>query len=249
MAKYRGWDTARSLLIAYESLALAYEKQHKIEQINAECAEREPVKYVNYNHCFALLVLNASILEGVLRSIISDRVTSDIDEAVKKGMAEGRTEPSKPEQLLSKFLSDIEMQGGWDRLKEQYSFYYDISLEKLVSSDIKEGITTLFVLRNVLSHGTTIIQPKIKMEDGLKDIYPFNWQRKLQRVSVYLEKEFKNGGLFENLAEHDVPAHYFDVTKSFLSEAKKQFGPLPDRIHETIQMIEGYNFGYINYSR
>lgn len=249
MAKYRGWDTARSLLIAYESLALAYEKQHKIEQINAESYKREAVKYSNYNHCFALLILNASILEGVLRSMISDRVTSDIDRAAKKGMTEGRTEPSKPEQLLSKFLSDIEMQGGWDRLKEQYSLYYDISLEKLVSSDVREGVTTLFVLRNVLAHGTTMIQPKAKMEDSLKDIYPFNWQRKLQRVAVYLEKEFKKGDLFENLAEHDVPAHYFDVTKSFLSEAKNQFGPLPDRINETIRMIEGYNFGHINYSR
>ena len=249
MAKYRGWDTARSLLIAYESMALAYKKQLGIEQANADFAKREPIKYVNYHHSFALLILNASILEGVLRSIISDRVTSDIDQAVQKGMAGGQTEPSKPEQLLSKFLSGIEMQGGWDKLKEQYSFYYDVSLEKLVNDDLREGITTLFVLRNVLAHGTTIIQPSIKMEDSLKDIYPFNWQSKLQRVAVYLEKKFEKGDLFENLAEYDVPSHYFDVTKEFVSEAQKQFGPLPDRIDETINMIKGYSFGYINYTR
>ncbi|MFC3114009.1 hypothetical protein [Cellvibrio fontiphilus] len=249
MAKYKGWDTSRSLLIAYESMAMAYKKQHSIEEINADFAKRTPSKYVNYNHAFALLILNASIIEGILRGIISDRVTSDIDQAVIKGRSLGQTSPSKPEQLLSKFLSDIEMQGGWDKLKEQYSFYYDVSLEKLVSEEIKEGISSLFVLRNVLAHGTTLIQPSVKMDESLQDTYPYNWQRKLQRVAVYLEKQFSKGELFENLAEFEMPSHFFEVTKQYIEAVEKRFSPLPQRIEETIKMVKEYSFGYINYTR
>lgn len=249
MAKYKGWDTSKSLLIAYESMAMAYKKQRDIEASNAEFSKRDPIKYVNYHHSFALLILNASIIEGILRSIISDRVATDIEQAVVKGTALGQTAPSKPEQLLSKFLTDIEMQGGWDKLKEQYSFYFEVSLEKLVSEEVKEGISSIFVLRNVLAHGTTLIQPSVKMDETLQDTYPYNWQKKLQRVAVYLEKQFSKGELFENLAEFEMPSHFFGITKSFIGAVETQFSPLPKRIEDTIKMVKEYSFGYINYTR
>lgn len=85
--KYRVWETSASLLIAYEVLALGYKKSKSIRtplvfDKNKELEEAEPPKhdYANYNQSLALLVLNASILEGTLRSIISEKLSADINE-------------------------------------------------------------------------------------------------------------------------------------------------------------------------
>jgi hypothetical protein len=55
-------------------------------------------------------------------------------------------------------------------------------------AEVREGTEKPFVLRNVLAHGTTLIQPKKKMSDDMKDKYPFNWQSKLHGVAMYREK-------------------------------------------------------------
>lgn len=249
MASYKGWETSTSLLIAYESLALAHKRSNGFEEVEADFAKRPQSQYANYKHAFALLILNASIIEGTLRSIISERVVFDIEEAIQKGIKAGQTSPSKPEQLLSKFLSEIEMQGGWEKLKEQFAFYFDISVDKIASEETKEGINALFVLRNVIAHGTALIQPSSKMSDNMQDVYPYNWQRKLQRASVYLEKHFKKGDIFENLAEYSMPEHFMEVTKDFMLQVENKFNPLPERVKETVDMVKGFNFGYINYTR
>ncbi|MFK4136317.1 hypothetical protein ACI2KR_29160 [Pseudomonas luteola] len=78
---------------------------------------------------------------------------------------------------------------------------------------MKEGINVLFTLRNVLAHGTTLIQPTVKMTEDMKDVYPYSWQSKLHGVGMYLERHFKKGGMFENLADPDLSEHFITVTK------------------------------------
>jgi hypothetical protein len=254
--KYRVWETSASLLIAYEVLALGYEKSKSIRtplvfDENNELKKAEPPKYdyTNYNQSLALLVLNASILEGILRSIISEKLSADIKEEIEQGKRLGKTAPSKSEQLMYKFRDEVELQGGWENLKNQYSFYFDISLEKATDGSTREGVSALFVLRNILAHGTAIIQPSEAMDEEMKDVYPYTWQRKTQRAHVYLKTIFGHDSFFENLAEHAVPEHFMAVTKKFITDIEEQLKPLPERAKKTTEMLNKYSFGYVNYSR
>lgn len=235
-------------------LALEYKKAKKRRESVFPDDNKEPALASNahVNNCsqsFALLVLNASILEGVLRSILSEKVIYDIEVMTKKGLQEGRTEPSKAEQLMYKFRDELELQGGWDKLKRDYSFYLDLSLDKMVGSDITEAINVLFVLRNILAHGTAIVQPSEKINDDLKDVYPYSWQRKIQRASVYLKKVFGHDDVIVNLSEFDMPIHFLNITKLYLHEISKQVEPLPERSQKTLKMIDEYSFGYMHFSR
>ncbi|MFJ3119629.1 hypothetical protein ACIPI6_24145 [Pseudomonas protegens] len=135
-----------------------------------------------------------------MRTILTEKVRSDLDTAILRGVREGRTEHDSPTRLLQKFLVDLETSGGWENLvKTSGMAYYGSPLDQDVSAEAKEGIHALFVLRNVLAHGTTLIQPATKMEDDLKGQYPFIWQSKLGGVAAYLEKRFKRGGYLKTL--------------------------------------------------
>ncbi|MBJ9976921.1 hypothetical protein IAE35_10685 [Pseudomonas sp. S75] len=254
--KHKIWETSSSLLIAYEVLALGYKKALTIRtplnlDPSAELNKTAPPKhdYANYNQSLALITLNASILEGTLRSIISEKLSTDINLMVDEANRSGRSGPTKPEELLCKFRDEVELQGGWENLKNQYLFYFNISMDKITDESTKEGINALFVLRNFIAHGTAIIQPSEKMEEEDKDIYPYTWQRKMQRAHVYLKSKFGHEGFFENLAEHAVPEHFMTVTKKFLQDISAQACPAPGRAEKTLNMIKNYSFGYINYSR
>ncbi len=244
-----GLETATSLLISYEALALAHRKSKDIEGIYAEQSGRHPNQNVNYKCGFALLIVNASIIEGTLRSIISERLLDDIVKSIGDAREQGRTGPTKAESLLAKYHSDVEMQGGWEKLKGQYSFYFDKSLSEEIGKDLSESIEVLFLLRNVLAHGTAIVQPSIKMDESMKDVYPYNWQRQLQRASVYLEKVFSKGDIFQNLADYSMPEHFLEKTKELFSAVDNSFGPIPPRASKTVEMLHGYNFGYVHYTR
>lgn len=254
--KHKIWETSNSLLIAYEVLALGYKKALSIRtpfnfEHTTELTRAEPPKhdYANYNQSLALITLNASILEGTLRSIISETLATDINLAIAQANEAGRTGPTKAEQLLFKFRDEVELQGGWESLKNQYSFYFNLAIEKITDESTREGINALFVLRNIIAHGTAIIQPSEQMEEDMKDVYPYTWQRKTQRAHVYLKTTFGHDGFFENLAEHEVPKHFMTITKKFLQDVLAHVQPAPTRAQKTIQMINNYNFGYINYSR
>ncbi|PRA16326.1 MULTISPECIES: hypothetical protein [Pseudomonas] len=248
MAAYKGLETATSLVVAYESLAMAHKKAWESEQYRAESQSTDPLQWTNYNNAFALLILNASIIEGTLRSILAHKLRDDISEAVERGMAAGQTAPSKMEQLLAKFNAEVEMAGGWESLKRQIELYTDISVDKSVTAEAKEAITVMFALRNVLAHGTAIIQPSLKMSDDMKDVYPWNWQAKLHGVAMYLERHFKKGGVFENLADHGMPEHFWNVTKDYLAQIETLFTPLPASVQRTIKMQKSLGFGFRKYS-
>lgn len=250
--KLKIWETSISLLVAYEILALGYKKAKAIRTpVSLGESQRKHMQhdYANYHQSFAMLVLNASIVEGTVRSILSEKISTDVDYEIKKGESVGQTKPSRSEQLLYKFREEVELQGGWEKLKGQYAQYLDISLDKITDDRTREGLNALFVLRNILAHGTAIIQPSARMDEDLKDVYPFNWQSRIQRASVYLKSIFGHEGVFENLAEFGVPEHFMDVTKTYFKDLEKNLGILPERAQKTIKMVCDYEFGYINYSR
>jgi hypothetical protein len=245
---YQGVETASSLLISYEVLALALRKFKDREEINAKRDGRAPDEKVNYNFSFALLIINASIVEGTCRSIIAEQLLHDITRVTDEARELDKINLTRPRRVLSKYHSEIETRGGWDKLKEQYSAYFDKSLSKAVGKDVYESIETLFLLRNVFAHGTTIVHPKIKMDETMKDLYPYDWQRKLQKAAEYLEKSFGKGDIFSNLAEYSLPEHFLEKTKELFLVVEKNFGPLPTRAAKTVKMLKDYRFGYIRFT-
>lgn len=250
--KYKGLETSYSLLFAYEVLALQYQRKNKPRAAFSEEHKAGPLEEVasmnfnNYSFSFALLNTNAAIVEGLMRSILSELVSEEVDRQIKVGKQAGRTSRSSPENLLNKFYIEIDAQGGWERLKEQYANYLGLAIDKTISADTKEAMSTLFVLRNILAHGTALIHPSEKLSDDLKDEPIFKWQSRLQSARVYLEKQFGHEDIFENLAEFDVPEHFLGKTKNFLAEILPAIKHQPKRAEKTISALQKYSFGYVN---
>lgn len=235
--KYKGFETSYSLLCAYEALALQYKRRRA-------WLEGSSMNFNNYGFSFMLLNTNAAIVEGLMRSILSELVSEEVDRQVQAGQEAGRTSRSHPENLLNKFYIEIDSQGGWERLKEQYASYLGLAIDKKISAQTKEAMSTLFVLRNIFAHGTALIYPSEKLSDDMKDEPIFKWQSRLQSACVYLEKEFRHKDIFENLAEFAVPEHFLGKTKDFLTELLPAIKHKPKRAEKTISAIQQYSFGY-----
>jgi hypothetical protein len=250
--KSKGLETSYSLLVAYDVLALQYKRQNEPKDAFSEehkMGVLGPVSSMNFNNysfTFALLNINAAIVEGLMRSILSELVSKEVERQIEEGVRAGRTERSSPENILNKFFIEIDAQGGWERLKEQYANYLGLAIDKKISPQSKEAMSTLFVLRNILAHGTALIHPSEQLPDDLKDEPIFKWQSRLQSARVYLEKQFGHKDIFENLAEFNVPEHFLQKTKAFLSEILPAINHQPQRAEKTISAIQNFSFGFNN---
>lgn len=249
--KFKGLETSLPILYSYEILAIQYKRKCKPREAISEDSllpGRPSKNYGNYNYTFALLNMNAAIVEGVMRSILSEIVSEEVQRQVELGTQLGQSKRSPPEILLNKFFIEIDGQGGWERLKEQYSSYLSLKIDKELQPKTKDAMSALFLLRNILAHGTALMHPSQRLSEEMKDEPMFKWQSRLQGARVYLEKEFGHEDIFDNLAEFDVPEHFFGVTKQFLSEILPKIDHKPYRAKKSISTIKDYSFGYINIS-
>lgn len=247
---YKGIETSYALLASYEVLAIQYKRKNApraASSINPEVFKAiQPMNYNNYGFTIALLNINAAVVEGVMRSVLSEIVSKEVDHQATTRGQPGSTGRSSSENLLNKFYIEVDAQGGWEKLKEQYASYLGLSIDKAISPQTKEAISTLFVLRNTLAHGTTMRHPSEHISDDLRDEPIFKWQSRLQGARIYLESQFHHKDIFENLAEYDVPEHFLLKTKAFLSEIIPRIDHKPQRAERTIAAIQTFSFGYIN---
>jgi hypothetical protein len=253
--QFKGLETSYSLLVSYEVLAVQHKRTCKprdafSEEFNLGLSSATPsMNYNNYGYTFALLNINAAIIEGIMRSALSEIVLKEVELQIEAGRQSGRNSRSSPENLLNKFFIEIDAQGGWERLKEQYSSYLGLAIDKVIPQQTKEAINTLFLLRNILAHGTALVHPSEQVPDDLKDEPIFKWQSRLQSARVYLEKEFGHRDIFENLAEFGVAEHFLLKTKDFLKEIIPEIKHTPQRSKKTIDAIQNLSFGFLNISR
>lgn len=243
--RYKGFETSFSLLQAYERLALEYtRKQKPSEAITPGMREQPSQDYGNYRYSLALLNLNAAIVEGVLRSALSETIWEEVERQIKLGQSQGRNSKGPIELLLYRFQMEVDGQGGWAKLKEQYALWMDVELDKQVSPGPREAVEVLFVLRNVLAHGGTLLQPTEAVPDDIKDDAVAAWYRKLQRARVYLEKVFGHNDVFKNLSEFDVPGHFLEQSKLYLQEVQGLSKLIPNRGKQSWDGFMSYQFGY-----
>jgi hypothetical protein len=82
--KFKGLETSLPILYSYEILAIQYKRKCKPRDAIGEegedslLPERPSKNYGNYNYTFALLNMNAAIVEGVMRSILSEIVSEEV---------------------------------------------------------------------------------------------------------------------------------------------------------------------------
>ena len=247
--RYRAIHTSKALLISYELLALSH-KRSKSAKLNIESGqviEADTKDYGNYNQSLALLSTNAAIIEGALRGVLLEALSNEIEETTKLEISKGFTEPSNAQRLMIRFQREIESQGGWVKLKEQLETYFRIKIDKVLTKDTKLAIDTLFTLRNIIAHGTAIVQPVGKVPDSSHEETLRSWERRLQSTRDYLKANFSHDHVFDNLAEHDVPEHFIEITKTLFKEVSDHI-KFPERAMVVIEMVNGYSFGYIHYS-
>lgn len=248
--KYKWFESTYSLFLAYEALALEYKNRNapkeafSPEHTSGPLAARPSKNFSNYNYTLALVNINAAIIEGTLRSILVEIVAKDVEQRTRQGKNSGQSKRTPQENLLNKFYMEIDSSGGWDKLKEHYSTYLGISIDRSLTPSTKEAMGALFLLRNIFAHGTALVHPSEKVPDEMKDEPIFKWQSRVQAATIYLEKQFGHADVFDNLAEFDVPKHFFEKSKNFLSEIFPVIQHPSERARKTIEAVQKYSWGF-----
>ena len=229
---YSGIETAFYLTKAYELLSNSHRNAYR------EAQDFSQDESINYYCGPALLSINASIIEGTLRSILAVKLEENLDELVRLEQYSQVTL-----QSLQKARYEVELQGGWEKLKEQYSAYLDLSLKNMMGKTLYESFEVLFIIRNIVAHGTTFIEPLEAMSDHQKNLYPYKWQGKLQRANQYFKKEFEKDSLLEALKIYSLPEHFLEKTRQLVTILNGNFSDLTPRIKATLHEIQVIDFG------
>ena len=229
MTAYIVLETADSLLYSYELLALRHRKN-------------EHGKH-NYNTTFPLLILNASIVEGILRYWLANSIKETMDDLIKQGTAAGQNEKNIAELLLEEYLIEVEGNGGFEKLKAQYSFFFKVPLDAKSTAYNPDAIRALFTLRNVLAHGTVLVAPKVPVSSPSKRDYVDNWQSKLQMVTILLKQLTDAKDIFQALDDYKVPLHFFEQSKLFLKEVQSKL-PKSTKVGKAHEAMQALNFGF-----
>lgn len=224
-------ETADSLLYSYELLAL----KHR----NSEGGKN------NYDTTFPLLILNASIVEGILRYWLATSIKKTMDDLIKQGTEAGQTQKNKAELLLEEYLIEVEGNGGFEKLKAQYSFFFTVPLDAKSTAYNPDAIRALFTLRNVLAHGTALVAPKVLANSPNKQNYVDNWQSKLQMVTILLKNLTGAKDIFDALDDYKIPSYFFEQSKQFLKEVRSKL-PSTTTDGEAHKAMQAFQFGYRN---
>jgi len=247
-------ETALPLLYAYEELAIKFKQKRKprdeiVTGGEGILAKVQSKDYNNYSYTFALLSLNAAILEGTLRSILSEKVNLDIEEMARVGIRKGQTRRSSQEEVLCEFMLKLDTSGGWDSLKASYATYTGIKIGSKDFSDSTEAVDVLFTIRNTISHGTALIQPKHVLDELFAGEPLYKKQNKMQKVRTHLKDKFGHESIYDNLAEFKIPEYFMNHSVALLKSITKELeskGIIPERTKKLLKYLLGYSFGYRN---
>ncbi|EPD6977505.1 hypothetical protein R7E46_22625 [Vibrio sp. Vb2704] len=240
-------NTSSILLDTYELLALdvtrmSYEKDWTDEE-NPTLVPL--MSHDNIGKNLTLINLNAAIIEGTLRTLFSDILHKDSVEvgelAIEKKDNPNYQQVARTYGLIKRLRDEVELKGGWENIKRQYSEYVGLELDKLGSNEMKSAIDTIFVIRNAAAHGTAFTMPKERMEVEQKDMYPYKWQNKLHGMNVYVKKEF-DLSFFDALRSPEFAKHFMEITQKFFAlVSEAEVFPEESKFH--FANLESFTFG------
>lgn len=191
----------------------------------------------------------AAVLEGTLRTFICEVMQVDAGKigelSISKKSDDDYGAICRAYSITKKYKEDVEFKGGLDNLKRQYKEVLNKNIDSVLDKEKASGLNSIFTLRNVAAHGTAIITPKEKLEDGSEADYPFKWQRKLQSLSVYVKKEF-DLDLLDALQHPSLSYHFTELVKEFLNKFRGGAN-LPINSEALFNNLGNYSFGYQNH--
>lgn len=207
--------------------------------------EKEVLIDENIGKNLTLINLNAAIIEGTLRTLLSEIIHRD---SIKLGELSNIRQKNndyptitRSYGMIKRFRDDVELKGGWDNIKRQYKEYVDINLDELDGGNLKTALDSLFVIRNAAAHGTAFTMPKERMDEQQKDIYPYKWQNKLHGMNSYVKTIF-DMEFFDSLRSYRLAKHFMEITKQFfLLLSDESIFPNESRFHFT--NIQSFKFG------
>jgi hypothetical protein len=254
---YLNLATHQVLLRSYEQLALLHKRKNTPKKIDSSqdavstsfmlTFEKEEKIIDNYVYNFPLLSLNAAIIEGALRYVLSQNLRNEINRHIEENSKKGATGKSSYENILDSFLIRLESEGGIEKLFSFYTGFLKFDISKEINRDLYRKIKILFSLRNILAHGTTLVEADPETIDQNNEAF-FKQQKTLEEARKLLNQLYGEDDFLKNLSHFELPKYFMSITQEFLKEFKDKFGAkycLSEDDSRFLDKIIKYSWGYM----
>ena len=254
---YLNLATHQVLLRSYEQLALLHKRKNTPKKIDSSqdavstsfmlTFEKEEKIIDNYVYNFPLLSLNAAIIEGALRYVLSQNLRNEINRHIEENSKKGATGKSSYENILDSFLIRLESEGGIEKLFSFYTGFLKFDISKEINRDLYRKIKILFSLRNILAHGTTLVEADPETIDQNNEAF-FKQQKTLEEARKLLNQLYGEDDFLKNLSHFELPKYFMSITQEFLKEFKDKFGAkycLSEDDSSFLDKIIKYSWGYM----
>lgn len=254
---YLNLATHQVLLRSYEQLALLHKRKNTPKKIDSSqdavstsfmlTFEKEEKIIDNYVYNFPLLSLNAAIIEGALRYVLSQNLRNEINRHIEENSKKGATGKSSYENILDSFLIRLESEGGIEKLFSFYTGFLKFDISKEINRDLYRKIKILFSLRNILAHGTTLVEADPETIDQNNEVF-FKQQKTLEEARKLLNQLYGEDDFLKNLSHFELPKYFMSITQEFLKEFKDKFGAkycLSEDDSRFLDKIIKYSWGYM----
>lgn len=254
---YLNLATHQVLLRSYEQLALLHKRKNTPKKIDSSqdavstsfmlTFEKEEKIIDNYVYNFPLLSLNAAIIEGALRYVLSQNLRNEINRHIEENSKKGATGKSSYENILDSFLIRLESEGGIEKLFSFYTGFLKFDISKEINKDLYRKIKILFSLRNILAHGTTLVEADPETIDQNNEAF-FKQQKTLEEARKLLNQLYGEDDFLKNLSHFELPKYFMSITQEFLKEFKDKFGAkycLSEDDSRFLDKIIKYSWGYM----
>ena len=232
MATYQRLEMPYYLVQSYADLSMAQSRH---------LARFTTGQYNGFSHNFALLSINAAIVEVTLRSVLHWHLLDKQEDATKKGISLGQKEPDLAERTLIKLRLDVDTSDTWSKLKSNFKFVFGKSVSDVVTPVVLSEIEHLFTIRNRAAHGSSIqIPTQTLTEDDDESL--FYLQSKLENLTKYLNTKHGTNGIYEGLGHNSTASEFWNITKVFASNINGLY-KFPAELQKNIDAITGYTFG------
>ena len=234
MTKYKRLEMPYYLIQSYADLAIAHKRNVETNPTNI---------YVGFRHNFALLSINAAIVEGTLRSLLHWHLFGEAEAATKKGITLGQEAPDLAERTLIRLRLEVDTSNTWSTLKSNFKYLYGKSVSDVVTQGNLKKIEHLFTIRNRAAHGSSIQIPsqQVAVEDNE---YLFALQEKLSELTKFLSGELGTLDIYDGLGHKDVAALFWTTTKEFVVKLEA-LPPFAKELQKNINAIKNYEFGML----
>lgn len=175
---------------------------------------KKPFKrYAILQIAIPMITLNAAIVEGALREILARYIQNEINKYVEEGNRTGRYEHNNYQKILVAKQIKIESNSSYSSILDEYSVIFDIKLKDLISKEILIILDSLFTLRNLFAHGTSIVTTNTPVEH---DLYFKNWNTRVVKMQTVLKKYFGSDSIHENISDYRLAEFYMSYSKIYL---------------------------------